>query len=389
MEHSEEHYYKVSRFLLSASGLCPYQSKRSTHLTRGVYSAIMLSSIFFQIASFFTYDLTAEFIVEGIPSLIMIVGGVINTYTRIGHVDRYRELFERMSRDWALQKTHDESKIMHEHAEISRLFTIGFLIVAYIFIGGYNIWMVVPEILDMIFPMNESRPRRRPFNAEFFIDEERYFYIIRSHIHVVLLYMPITYIACSTLYFTLTQHVCGMCELLGYRAERLFCVVEDERACDLIWKSKIIYENMAVFVRQHYEVIKFIGIIETCHTVPFFMDLTGVVFMISLSLIQVLTISDAERAIRSIGVSMAGLGYVFISCYMGQKITDASTNIIEKIFNSTWYNAVVSQQKALLMIMMRRCHPIILTACKFYILSLQNFGMILQTAISYCMFFRS
>ncbi|XP_011863907.1 PREDICTED: uncharacterized protein LOC105559883 isoform X3 [Vollenhovia emeryi] len=343
MEHSEEHYYKVSRFLLSASGLCPYQSKRSTHLTRGVYSAIMLSSIFFQIASFFTYDLTAEFIVEGIPSLIMIVGGVINTYTRIGHVDRYRELFERMSRDWALQKTHDESKIMHEHAEISRLFTIGFLIVAYIFIGGYNIWMVVPEILDMIFPMNESRPRRRPFNAEFFIDEERYFYIIRSHIHVVLLYMPITYIACSTLYFTLTQHVCGMCELLG-----------------------------------------FIGIIETCHTVPFFMDLTGVVFMISLSLIQVLTISDAERAIRSIGVSMAGLGYVFISCYMGQKITDASTNIIEKIFNSTWYNAVVSQQKALLMIMMRRCHPIILTACKFYILSLQNFGMILKMFLSNC-----
>lgn len=63
--------------------------------------------------------------------------------------------------------------------------------------------------------MNESRPRRRPFNAEFFVDEERYFLLIRLHICLVLFTVPIIYIACSTLFMILTQHVCGMCELLG------------------------------------------------------------------------------------------------------------------------------------------------------------------------------
>jgi len=75
--------------------------------------------------------------------------------------------------------------------------------------------MFIPEILDFISPMNESRPRKRPFNAEFFIDEERYFYLIRSHICLVLLIIPIVYVASSTLFLALTQHVCGMCEFLG------------------------------------------------------------------------------------------------------------------------------------------------------------------------------
>ncbi|XP_071648062.1 uncharacterized protein [Temnothorax longispinosus] len=388
MEHPGEHYYKLNRLLLSISGLCPYQSKRNALLIRAAYTVVMLSSIFFQISSIFTSEVTVDFIVDGIPSLLLIMGSLTNLYMRINHIDKFRELLERMSRDWALQKSHDEIKIMHEHAETSRLFTLYYLILTYVNIGGYNIWMFIPDILDTVSPMNDSRPRVRPFNAEFFIDEERYFHLIRIHISLVLLMLPVIYIASSTYFMTLTQHVCGMCELLGYRAERLFCVVRDEATCGLIEKSQISYGNMAVFVRQHYNIIQFVDIVEACHTVPFLIDLTAIIVLMSLTLIQVLTISSLELAIRSVGVSITSLCYLFMVCYMGQRITDVSSSICDKIFKSTWYNAVVSEQKALLMIMMRRYHPLILTACKFYVMSLQNFGMILQTVISYGMCIR-
>ncbi|XP_011690749.1 PREDICTED: odorant receptor 4-like [Wasmannia auropunctata] len=137
-----------------------------------------------------------------------------------------------------------------------------------------------------------------------------------------------------------------------------------------------------------FYVTRFVDLIENCHTVPFLLDIIGVIILMSLTLIQVLTISGIEGAIRSIGILGVALCYVFISCYMGQKVTDVSSSVCEKIFNSLWYDAVLSEQKALLMIMMRRYHPFILTACKFYVMSLQNFGMILQTTISYCMFIR-
>ncbi|XP_039307281.1 uncharacterized protein LOC113003995 isoform X2 [Solenopsis invicta] len=121
---------------------------------------------------------------------------------------------------------------------------------------GYCIWLCTPEILNVLMPMNESRPRRQPFNVEFFLDEERYFILIRSHMCFVLLTIPIVFVSGFTLFMTLTQHVCGMCKLLGSRAERLFSIVQDKTGCDLIKKSQIRNKNMTVFIQQHYNIIQ-------------------------------------------------------------------------------------------------------------------------------------
>lgn len=79
----------------------------------------------------------------------------------------------------------------------------------------YFVWMFMPEILDVISPMNESRPIRNPFDYDFFIDEERYFYLIRFYIGIVLIVSPLPFIAGSTLFLAFTQHVCAMYKLLG------------------------------------------------------------------------------------------------------------------------------------------------------------------------------
>ncbi|XP_039307284.1 uncharacterized protein LOC120358191 [Solenopsis invicta] len=128
---------------------------------------------------------------------------------------------------------------------------------------GYCIWLCIPEILNIIMPMNESRPPRQPFAAEFFIDEERYFFLIRSHLYLVLLTLPIVLLSGFTIFVTLAQHVCGMCQVLGSRAECLFSVVEDRTGCDLIKKSQIRNENMTIFIQQHYNIIQFVSLFNT------------------------------------------------------------------------------------------------------------------------------
>ncbi|KAL6255322.1 hypothetical protein P5V15_013662 [Pogonomyrmex californicus] len=389
MEHPEERYYKLNRFFLSISGLWPYQSKWSACLMRAILTVVMLSSTIFQISSFFTFDVNAEFIVDVIPALIPTLGSLSHMYARVRNIDKLRILLERMWNDWSLQKTNYEIKIMHEHAETTRLVTVCYSFLMYASVITYITWIFVPEILDVIAPMNESRPRMQPFKIEFFIDEEQYFYLIRSHTCIVLFLLPIIFISSVTLYIALTQHVCGMCELLGYRAERLFCVVKGTAGCGLIRRSKINRGGIAVFVRLHYNIIQFIDIIEIYHTIPFLMDFLGFVLAMGLALAQILTIGgNIERALRSISFTFATMMYLFISNYMGQKITDKTSNICERVYNSIWYHAVVSEQKLLLLIMKRRFYPLVLTACKLYVISLQNFGMILQTAMSYCMFMR-
>ncbi|XP_070523039.1 putative odorant receptor 69a [Cardiocondyla obscurior] len=378
MEYPEERYYKLNQLLLSISGLSPYQSKPSAFLIRFSFTIVMLSSLFVQISSMCTSDITLDYMVDGMQEFIIVLGPMVNIYTRSSYVDKFGELFERMSKNWALQKTQYEYEILHQYAKISRLLTLSFIIISYTVIVSYTVWMFTPEMLDIVLPRNESRPRKQPFknNNYYFVDEDEYLYSIRFHACLVMFMLPPIYVTCCSLFVTFTLHICGMCELLGYRAERLFCVIEDKTVFNLTQRSQITLKNIAGFVQQHHNIIQFVDIVGTSHTISFLTDLIGIVILMSLTLIQLLTISSFEKALRSISVAVIALSYVFISCFMGQQITDLSSNISEKLFNSTWYNAVISQQKALLIIMMRRYHPLVLTACRLYVMSLQNYGMV-------------
>ncbi|XP_011646167.2 uncharacterized protein LOC105432881 [Pogonomyrmex barbatus] len=84
----EEHYYKLNRFLLSVSGLWPYQNEWSARLMRAIITFIMLTSTIFQLASMFTSDLTLDFIVDLIPLVILTLGTLTNLFSRILHIDK-------------------------------------------------------------------------------------------------------------------------------------------------------------------------------------------------------------------------------------------------------------------------------------------------------------
>lgn len=79
----------------------------------------------------------------------------------------------------------------------------------------YFTWLFMPEILDVVSPLNESRPRKQPFDYNFFIDEEQYFYFIRFLIFIGFTFSPLIFLASSTLFLAFTQHVCAMYKLLG------------------------------------------------------------------------------------------------------------------------------------------------------------------------------
>lgn len=79
----------------------------------------------------------------------------------------------------------------------------------------YFTWLFIPEILDVVSPLNESRPRKQPFDYNFLIDEERYFYLIRFCIIITCTISPLIFLANSTLFLAFTQHVCAMYKLLG------------------------------------------------------------------------------------------------------------------------------------------------------------------------------
>ncbi|KAF3054607.1 Odorant receptor 319 [Nylanderia fulva] len=368
MEHPEERYYKLNRFLLSATGLWPYQSEWSARLFRTVITILMTSCVAAQISSLFTYPhIDLNFISELLPMIVPTAGNLFQIYTRVIYIDKFKELFELMWNDWALEKTDDEIKIMHQYAETAKSISIYYFVIFYSIVIGYIVWLFMPVISAHIQPTNESL-LQSVIHVEFYIDTEQHIYFILFYLSTVFILMPLIFIASSTLFLVFAQHVCSMCELLGCK-------------------------NIVLLIQQHYNVIKFVDMIETSHTIPFLIDLSGVVSSISLCLLKILNYDlnfesiDSEFVLSFAFIIVVAI-YLIIPNYGGQKITDKSSILCEKVYNSAWYNADVSQQKSLMLIMGRRFHPLVLTACKFYPMSLSSIKMIFQMAISYCMFMR-
>ncbi|XP_032669333.1 uncharacterized protein LOC116843213 [Odontomachus brunneus] len=268
------------------------------------------------------------------------------------------------------------------------MFFMNFSVQMYGFMLIYVLFLYTPDILDVISPMNESRLRNHYFKIDYLVSEEQYISLIRIHICAVMFIIVMVFNACLTLFIAVAQHVCGMCELLWYRAERLFYVVESTAERDLSRRTKLIYRNTAVFIRIHLNVIQFIGTIEYLHTLPFLMDLLGIMVVMSITLTQVV-FGNIEKAIRSILFANLQVIYISLYSYLSQQIMDNSSRIFDELYNSAWYDVIAAQQKPLLLIMKQRFQPLVLTACKFYVMSLPNLGKLFQTTVSYGMFIRT
>ncbi|XP_070523038.1 uncharacterized protein [Cardiocondyla obscurior] len=288
MEHPGEQYFKLNRHILSITGLWPYQKKWIAYLLRIIIIVILVSSIIFQISSFLIFDISVNLVMDIMTEVLPTMGSLNHMIARIKNMDKLRDLFDHVWNDWRLQEKHYKIKILRKRAKITKLVTFYYILIQYILVIVYNLWLFTPDILDIISPMNESRPRQ--FTLKVFTDK-----------------------------------------------------------------------------------------IEFYHTVPFLLDLIGIVLLTSVALTQIVLLTsddDFERIFKSVSVAVMSLIYVFILNYMGQVIMDTTANVYEKAYNSAWYLANISEQKSLLLIMKRRVHPLVLTACKFCKISLQNFGKI-------------
>lgn len=80
----------------------------------------------------------------------------------------------------------------------------------------YVISPLIPQILDKIAPLNESREKNFLFHVNYgIIDKNKHYTLIYIH-SVIASFLTITNMsAIDTIIFAIVQHACGMFELLG------------------------------------------------------------------------------------------------------------------------------------------------------------------------------
>lgn len=83
-------------------------------------------------------------------------------------------------------------------------------VLVYIIIFFYIFMQYISILFDIVMPLNDSRPRKLLFPMEYFIDQQKYFYVITIHVAMGLLFLATSTVATETFSLVNALHAFGL-----------------------------------------------------------------------------------------------------------------------------------------------------------------------------------
>lgn len=85
---------------------------------------------------------------------------------------------------------------------------------AFIITFCYVLAPIAIIVLDIILPLNETRPKTLVYPAEYLVNPEKYYYILLLSEYIGFVICVLIGIITDTTYYLLLAHICGMYAIL-------------------------------------------------------------------------------------------------------------------------------------------------------------------------------
>ncbi|KAF7383497.1 hypothetical protein HZH66_012847 [Vespula vulgaris] len=207
---------------------------------------------------------------------------------------------------------------------------------------------IFPLVMDIVVPLNESRPLKPIFKGEYFIDEDKHFFPVYFHMSISIAISITALITGDALFLMFNSHICGIFAAVGCRLENfLKDQIDSKYSINNISKDKCL-ENVRYSIRNHKSALK----------------------------LMLIVVENRAEAFRYFNFAVAQLLHLFCMCYPGQRMIDYSTDIRIKAYNGLWYEAPLSIHKLLILVIRKSLEPSYLTAGKIFIFCLETFATV-------------
>ncbi|KAH0945597.1 hypothetical protein HN011_006379, partial [Eciton burchellii] len=237
-------------------------------------------------------------------------------------------------------------------------------------------------IFDSALLLNVSRSCRTIYIiTEYFVDQEKYFYLIILHINMASCIGKFATLAVGTMYVTCFYHSCGMFMVVSYRIQHFMMTVNLQMNSN----ERKNFVNMEIIhtVDMHRKAMRLIQILMSSLDVSFFFLLSVGVISASLNLFRVLSGWNIEKLFVSVDILMFFITYFFITNLNAQHLTDHSKDVFTAVYNVEWYMAPAYVQKLILFILQRGSKDFDVIIGKLFVGSLQGFITLVSASISY------
>ncbi|XP_019696747.1 uncharacterized protein LOC109503776 isoform X3 [Harpegnathos saltator] len=382
MVFAGQRYYDIYRIMLTKIGLWPYQ-KPSILQTVFFFSAY-ISFILFQLTVFLTTKCDFGDVINIFSYILPSFAYFIFYNCFYFNTNEIKQLLEQIKMDWNTVED-SEMRILEKYAVGSR--TISLILVSVLTFGGVVLIIVemLPVILDVIAPMNVSRPRKITVDFEMFLDQQQYFYVYLIHEIVVVMVGFSTIVATGSLLLAFLTHSCATYKIASILIGNIVTKQTFEIPTDQ--KTREMYRRITRAVFMQRKAIQFTKFLINSVDKWFFVLMGTGVLSLSCNLLRFLTavtvLKEISNAIISSGVVFGHFAIMFIGNFIGQIVTDHSAGMFTAVCNTTWYLAPLPIQKMLLFVMQYSLKANTVMVGGIFIASLEGFSTLVTTSISY------
>ncbi|KAF3054382.1 Odorant receptor 333 [Nylanderia fulva] len=337
-------YYSRNKFFLSMLGIWPYQSKMIKHI-------IPVSFLYIAWG-----DMTLT--VEATINNILLIGSVVKYLNIVINNNKVKNLLEMMEDHWQLFQSKCELHVLRYYGNINQLVTKYYSAYINIIVAVFFLIPLKPRILDLIIPLNESRPYIFICGGEWGVDKVEYYYPILFHCLICII---------------MVLDVCIRLENIHDKTEH----IEDEMPQKHleIKEHYSEYHKMIACLKKHQIIY-----IYNCDVIILALN----IIILSLSGLQILSkLGETEEMIRFGFIAIGATTHLITMCIPGQLLANKSEELFDKAYNTRWYMFSSKTTKLLSILLHRTLEPCVLTAENMAVMSVETFSSVMQTAMSY------
>ncbi|KAG6443513.1 odorant receptor 67c [Manduca sexta] len=170
--------------------------------------------------------------------------------------------------------------------------------------------------------------------------------------------------------------------LLQYDIEHVITGTRESIYNDEMHGGKI-RNKLVEIIKWHQELIMCVNLLENIYSISMLFNFISSSVIICLTGFNVTENHDIVLVITFITFLFMGLVEIFLLCFFGDMLIDASSDVSDAVYNCKWYLAPPKMRKTLLLIQTRAHIPCKLTAYGFADVSLKAFMKVLSTSWSY------
>ncbi|KAL7288684.1 hypothetical protein TKK_0017409 [Trichogramma kaykai] len=379
-------YFKVCKILNCMAGLWPYKGYMDKLCRRVIVSIVILGILFVPylrgVKKWCGKNLAA--CSEDIAGTVFASGVFLKYLVTFINEKKLIQVYEEVARNHLALDDPAERAIMAKWAMDGKIKYMGYL--GYLTLAGvsFSQMIIVPQMLDLVVPLNESRQRVTITMADFGIDSDQYFYTIYVTYCVVSVVSFFVLTSIDTMYTAIIHQILGIFNVVKYRLLNVQNANFGLNKGNDKTGRDITSLNVISAIRLHHKSLQFIDLIESTYRYCFLILIFICVIFLSFGSITVLeAVSELYNFLR-LGIVLFGVAvHLFYLSWPGQLVIDESSDVFRATYESTWYD-MPKRTQVLIDIMMMRCRqPCSLTAGGLYVMSFENYGKIIKTTGSY------